>query len=487
MVYLLDEQLIVFYILTLKFKENMEANLCIPQANPIARPIPLGLYKYNSAFKPLLKSQPLPLPPPPRPPPPPPIISKFLEKINQARQDEASSHWETQSIYRVPKSLRDVDQTAYTPKIVSLGPYHRGRRRFRTMDRHKWRSLYRVLDRTGHDVRLYLDAARFLEDRARSCYEAPISMSSDAFVESLVLDSIFALELFRGVTREGFRGLGYSPDDPVFAVRGIMHSLQRDMIMLENQLPLFVLDWILALQLGYDPSRAYLVAPLALRFFNPLMPTEELLCPTASSDTLYEDGSSGGALHCLDVFRRSLLPLPTPASCPRPSFHSEQSARPVEFACPMLCSDACLPPMADERHQQFIPCVADLRDAGIKFWRRTGVLFWDIEFKDGVLCIPRLFIQDGTKSLFLNLTAFEQCHLECGNHITSYLSFMDNLIDSEVDVGYLHEKEIIEHELGSDKEVVDMFNRLCQKVVFDSDDSFLSKLSVQVNRYYSSK
>ncbi|PKU70776.1 UPF0481 protein [Dendrobium catenatum] len=299
------------------------------------------------------------------------------EKLDQARQYEASSPWATLSIYRVPKSLRDVDETAYAPQIVSIGPYHRGRRRLRDMDRHKWRALHHALTRAGHDVRLYLAAARSLEDRARACYESPLSISGEAFVESLVLDAIFALELFRGVAGEGFPRLGYAPNDPVFAVRGIMHSLQRDMIMLENQLPLFVLDIILALQLGHEPSRSGLVAPLALRFFDPLRP-----------------------------------------------------------------------------------------------------------FKDGILHIPRLLIHDGTKSLFLNLIAFEQCHLECSNHITSYVIFMDNLINSEVDVGYLHHRGIIEHWLGNDGEVADLFNRLCQEVVFDINNCYLSGLSEQMNCYY---
>ncbi|KAI0494868.1 hypothetical protein KFK09_025027 [Dendrobium nobile] len=169
MVYLLNQQLIVFYVLTLKLRETIEANFCKPQAKPISMPFLPSLHKSNPETKPDHTPQ---LPPPLDSP----WIISIIEKINQARQYEASSTWDTQSIYRVPKSLRDVDQTAYTPKIVSIGPYHRGCRHLSTMDRHKWRSLHRVLDRTGHDVRLYLDAARSLEKHARSCYEAPISM-----------------------------------------------------------------------------------------------------------------------------------------------------------------------------------------------------------------------------------------------------------------------------------------------------------------------
>ena len=63
----------------------------------------------------------------------------------------------------------------------------------------------------------------------------------------------------------------------------------------------------------------------------------------------------------------------------------------------------------------------------------------------GTLKIPPLVIDDGTRTLFLNLIAFEQCHLNSGNVITSYVMFMDNLINSPEDVGHLHDRKIIEH------------------------------------------
>ncbi|KAL0908691.1 hypothetical protein M5K25_023196 [Dendrobium thyrsiflorum] len=420
--------------------------------------------------------------------PPPPLdstwIISILGKLEQARKYEASSPWETLSIYRVPKSLRDVDHTAYTPTIVSLGPYHRGRRSLRGMDPHKWRFLHHALTRTGHDVRLYLDAARSLEDRARACYEAPISISSDAFVESLVLDAIFALELFRGVDGEGLKALGYSPKDPIFGDSNIILSLKTDMIMLENQLPLFVLDRILALQLGKEYSRS---APLALRFFDDLAFNEEHLPSTAYFDPLYNAGSSE-SLHCLDMIHRSLVPRSKSASSPRRSSRDQLLERGVNFALTWPCSGDFGLPVADMGRLRLIHCVAELREAGIEFRRsQKSDQFWDIKFKDGVLYIPRLIIEDGTKILFHNLIALEQRHLECGNQITSYFSFMDDLINSEADVRYLHDKGIIDHGLGSNGAVADMFNRLCREVVIDPSDCYLSELSEQVNRYYKNK
>ncbi|KAI5014309.1 hypothetical protein ZWY2020_055699 [Hordeum vulgare] len=128
---------------------------------------------------------------------------------------------------------------------------------------------------------------------------------------------------------------------------------------------------------------------------------------------------------------------------------------------------------------------------GIRCRRRNTDRFWDIRFDKGVLHIPRILIHDGTKALFLNLIAFEQCHMDIatpgGNNITSYAIFMDNLINSAEDVKYLHDRGIIEHWLGSDGEVAELFNRLCLEVVFDINDSYLSGLSDQVNRYYDHK
>lgn len=400
-------------------------------------------------------------------------VITIKEKLDQAHQDEVESSWAKLCIYKVPHYLRDGDDKAVVPQIVSLGPYHHGKRRLRQMERHKWRSLYHILERTKHDIKLYLDSMKELEERARSCYEGPISFSSNEFVEMMMLDGCFMLELFRGAA-EGFKQLGYPRNDPIFAMRGSMHSIQRDMIMLENQLPLFVLDRLLGLQLG-DHYQKGLVAELALRFFDPLTPNDEPLTKSSlnklesslGSATTFDPLGDHDGLHCLDVFRRSLL-RSGPKLAPKVWIKRWSNANRV----------------ADKRRQQLIHCVKELKEAGVRFQKKKTDRFWDINFKNGILQIPRLLIHDGTRSLFLNLIAFEQCHLDCSNDITSYVVFMDNLIDSHEDVAYLHYCGIIEHWLGSDEEVAELFNRLCQEVVYDINDSYLSQLSEDVNRYY---
>ncbi|KAH7688856.1 beta-sandwich domain of Sec23/24 domain-containing protein [Dioscorea alata] len=481
MVAVFNKELLSWYLITLKLKETVEAGL--PKSQP-STPTPSTQQPHPPLLPPLLLPQSPsqetqhnndtttlpPNGPNPSPTPKDSWLISIQENLTQAQLYDSSSPWSKHSIYRVPKSLRDGDDKSYVPQLVSIGPYHHSKRRFRDMDRHKWRSLHHVLRRTSHPINLYLNSLHPLEDRARSCYDSPIPLPSPDFLLMLLLDGCFLLELFRGSAGEGFKALGYSRHDPIFAMRGTMHSLQRDMIMLENQIPLFILDRLYGLQLN-QPDQTGLVARLAIRFFDPLIPTDEPLRSRDRSklhlDPAFDPLSDTG-LHCLDVFRQSLLRTGIQPA-PRPWLKRWSNNR------------RCV---ADKRRQQLIHCVSELREAGVKFKKLKTDRFWDIKFHNGVLKIPRLLIHDGTRSLFLNLIAFEQCHMDSKKDITSYVVFMDNLINSADDVGYLHYCGIIEHWLGNDDEVAELFNKLCQEVVFDINDSYLSGLSDQVNRYY---
>uniref|UniRef100_J3N999 Uncharacterized protein n=1 Tax=Oryza brachyantha TaxID=4533 RepID=J3N999_ORYBR len=73
------------------------------------------------------------------------------------RNKEAACPLARLSVYRVPKSVCDDDERAYMPQVLSIGPLHRGRRRPREMELHKWWTLHHVLKRTGHDVTAYLN------------------------------------------------------------------------------------------------------------------------------------------------------------------------------------------------------------------------------------------------------------------------------------------------------------------------------------------
>lgn len=68
----------------------------------------------------------------------------------------------------------------------------------------------------------------------------------------MILDGCFMLEILRVATTEDEDGDNvddYAPNDPVFSNHGklyIMPYLKRDMLMLENQLPMLLLTTLVA-------------------------------------------------------------------------------------------------------------------------------------------------------------------------------------------------------------------------------------------------
>ncbi|KAK3412076.1 hypothetical protein EUGRSUZ_I00854 [Eucalyptus grandis] len=364
-------------------------------------------------------------------------VVSMEKQLEQHHRDDGEASWAKLSIYRIPNYLKNGNKKAYVPQIVSLGPYHHGKDHLPHMDQHK----------------LYIDSVKKVEQRARSYYDGQIFMSSCSFVEMMVLDGCFVIELLQGVT-EGFEKLGYPSNDPVFSKWGSMLKIQiqRDMILLENQIPLFILAQLLGLQPG-NPDPEGRVGKLVLKFFNPY-----------GSEWLKFDTSRGQCgLHCLEVLWQNFLPSGLKQV-------GLTQARTKGW---------------QQNRDELIPRLTKLVEAGIKFRCGCMEILGDIQFEleYGILEIPSIEIHQGTRQIFLNLIAFEQSHFDCRDHITSYVIFMHNLINSSEDVRYLYNRGIINHCLGSDAEVADLFNLLCQEVAFDIEDSYLVDVSYEVNLY----
>lgn len=132
-------------------------------------------------------------------------------------------------------------------------------------------------------------------------------------------------------------------------------------------------------------------------------------------------------------------------------------------------------------------------DAGVEFKDRifdeqNPHSLLDIEFRDGVLHIPRLPIDDKSATLFRNLVALEQSCPELGNDIASYVYFLSQLISVPDDVALLSRKGVIVHQLDSDEEVSTLFARLFEYVIFDFyGEHYLKLLCHTLEAHYQSR
>ncbi|KAI8012102.1 UPF0481 protein [Camellia lanceoleosa] len=94
--------------------------------------------------------------------------------------------------------LRRQNEKAYEPLMVAISPYHRGKAKLKQMEERKLWYLEQLLNREKNkSVNEYIMAIKELEERARNCYAETMRLESDEFVEMMLLDSFFKIELFR--------------------------------------------------------------------------------------------------------------------------------------------------------------------------------------------------------------------------------------------------------------------------------------------------
>ncbi|KAK8952113.1 UPF0481 protein [Platanthera zijinensis] len=150
------------------------------------------------------------------------------EQLCVAGEEE---QWRSPSIYRVPHFIRETIDTkgrVFKPQVASFGPFHHGDCKLKPMEPHKERAVLHLLRR---ELR-----------RARR----QVAGGGDEFVRMMTVDGCFMLELLRVHRREG--EADYGPSDPVFGINGslsLMPYMRRDILMMENQLPLFLLRTLL--------------------------------------------------------------------------------------------------------------------------------------------------------------------------------------------------------------------------------------------------
>lgn len=313
------------------------------------------------------------------------------------------------------------------------------------IEEHKWGYLGSMLSRTqsiGLDLEVLLRAIQPLEMEARECYSQIIHLDTYEFVEMMVLDGVFIIELFRKVGDV----VRFEADDPIVTMAWIIPFFYRDLLRLENQIPFFVLERLFEITRTPGEESGPSLSKLALDFFNDALQRPDYIIATHNNRK---------AKHLLDLVRSSFI-------------DSEQAQpRCVDTSTPMIQS------------------VSKLRRAGIKLGQGDRAdSFLVVKFKNGVVEMPAITIDDTMSSLLLNCVAFEQCHSGSSKHFTTYATLLDCLVNTFKDVEYLCDCNIIENYFGTDSEVARFINDLGKEVAFDIEMCYLSGLFSDVHQYY---
>ncbi|XP_052172622.1 UPF0481 protein At3g47200-like isoform X2 [Diospyros lotus] len=358
-------------------------------------------------------------------------------------------------IYRVPEDLRNLKQSAYAPRFVSVGPLHSHDQHLKNSSLNMTKIncvtslIYRAVKSREEAKKLLKQCLTKMEEcinEAKKYYpqeEAAAALNE----EMLLVDGCLILELlYRHYDIVQKKTKGNELLDLGIDSALTYHTVQRDLLLLENQLPFFVLLELFRLT-GAKAAAASSVTLVdyVLTFFCDLLNLQII------PDKAKEDGDT---FHILHLLQKHYLPVDLPQPKTRCQFI--QSATDLDYAGVKFESHKA--DLKFEPNKAISPFQVKFEDpSGLKRW-------W---FSRASFKIPTLHINDSTELFLRNLIAFEQCCPFIDSYVTSYAFVMDRLINTAKDVDVLQKAGIICNYLGSHKDASDLFNKLCSEVAIE--------------------
>ncbi|XXG59066.1 hypothetical protein AAC387_Pa04g1209 [Persea americana] len=470
--------------------------------------------------------------------------SRILEE-----EDEESGEHVPVSIFAVPQTLMYVKQDAYVPQIVAIGPYHQKRLDLYQMMRYKIYSAKRTqkLLKTCK-FRDVVEHFYELEHRIRAYYHKFIDYSGEALAWTMAIDASFMLEYLQIYAKTvTLTKISYSMWHLLdYTGRKSGHqAVLRDMIMLENQIPLFVLREFLGFCQLEKPNE-FLAEGLKglcrelspIKFMDNFPPREEELferahllellyytiVPSSIDDETVvikievhkaekKDGENEESLK--DSSNLMLNKLCSIMSAP--THYLKKAATSKKFSVILKLPCRIIKHITTGRAAKVIenlvnsaevaaeevekvanedtpliqeiqiPSVTELKNVGIKFRSSKGGLN-TIKFDKAAATfhLPTVVMNEKSEVVIRNLVVFEASVAPEMMTVSRYTELMNGIIDTEEDVKLLREAGIISNHLKSDMEVANLWNGMSKSVKSTTvpiiDDAIKS-----INAYYSSQ
>ncbi|KAH8488332.1 hypothetical protein H0E87_024119 [Populus deltoides] len=359
-------------------------------------------------------------------------------------------------IYKAPAALCDSNRASYTPRVISIGPFHHGSEKLMPMEIQKQRYLKefckRLRGKTKESLKVLWRTIKDLEDDIKRRYAADtFDFSKDQFVKMILFDAVFIFELFLK-NEEDMRDDKRYQDDFIIGKPWLRAAIQRDLILLENQLPFFILEKLYRLAIDERKANYSSFLDLSCHYFE-----KYGMNKTKPGETKHYE-----ALHFTDLVRHFL------------SFKHPKLESPDGKQIKNLYSATMLHQAGIKFKELPDECLLDIRA-----WKET-----ENTVKKGELHMPPLEIDNSTECLFRNLMALEQCHYPREEVICRYVKLLDFLVDDKKDVDLLIENKVLVSRLGDSKAVAELINKLCLEIV--EVTSGYDALSQLLNDYYES-
>ncbi|CAN6325420.1 unnamed protein product [Urochloa humidicola] len=393
------------------------------------------------------------------------------------------------TIFRLPAAVRERHRDLYEPKVVSVGPYYHGRAGLDAAQQHKWRLLRAFLSRAagaGGDKKpgasagglgALVRAAREFQADARRCYAEGFGLGADEFAEMLVLDGCFLLEFFLSKGEGQLAAPG--------GAKWAWHHMYHDVLLLENQLPFFVLERLHGVAFAGGEDRDALLDIFCKAFAGDL-PSSRAIRPPGDRaihhllHLHYECNVRNPAADTVDKGRNAI----GDANATGASSLAVWKQPAVGIPSPRSGGGG-----GKGRLTSMIPPAAKMEEAGVTFKRKAAARdVFDASFRYGVLHMPAFVVDEGAKVMLANLVAFEQGggraarQLDGGNLVTGFVALVGSLVNSRRDLEVLRRCGIM-HCMLADDDAVAYFNHVVQYTTMDYDRHLLACLFRDVREH----
>lgn len=383
--------------------------------------------------------------------------------------EEGTSQQRITKIQRVPEIMKQVQGNSneyYTPREIAIGPLHAvpGNNLEKKVLKHRLAASFinnsgctgeTLLGKIKNNINEIME--RF--DGTAINYDLSNTTEREKWARMMFLDGCAILQFICSIVSGDLLKFNISS--------GQAAIIQQDLFLLENQIPFRVL--VLLMQLS--PKKIEFVNNIYLFILmNAMAPVDKKSWGRYERNRIGEEENQvqlfvgKEPVHLLDLLRSEIL---------FDDGFKRESRRSSD-----LFSD----------YKWSFRNVQDLKTVGItlKPSYTSGLRSVSFTTRFFIFCqlkLPPLIVDHSTASKLLNLVAYEMCpdNYTTNYGVTSYLSFLDSLIDSEQDVKDLRSAHILRNRLSSDAEVAQLFNSIGSNLVLD--DTY-SEVKNKIQNHY---
>nr|XP_043623448.1 putative UPF0481 protein At3g02645 [Erigeron canadensis] len=418
----------------------------------------------------------------------------WVDQIRQTLKTQLSVAIDTPSvsIFSVPKILKEEKLEAYEPQLIGLGPKHHFQTElYERMQQNKLTAVKRVLkplqipdieDQIADKIKQVLPVVS-------ACYDRYPEVEDEALAWLFAIDGLLLLDQLTA-----YIDYGLAIDE-------------KDLIMLENQIPLIVLKEIHKAICGENADGEDFWES-KFRYF----------CKSNSPFLLSKENIEFNRVnHLLDYMYQSIVnneksssmsvSFRKPGSVPDVKPATEelleaviQAAGLIPGAKPFLGILESIEKLLYESNDDKtsiqeirVPSVSELRDiAGVNFRLSPGDEgIRNVGYIDGLCYLPVITLNFDSEVILRNLVAYEKLMTKnsymggFGLELTEYVDFMCGIIDNAKDVKLLREEKIIQGNLR-DEEIVALFNGIGRSLGNMSGESNFRKTVAELNKVYDS-